>query len=1710
MKTTSRYWILLFLSFWTIICQGQLFISEIQASNIHTIFGPRGNYLEWVEIYNSGNQAVDLSGYYLSDNPGNPGYSRIKYGPVIGGGSTGIVWLGHDGYKISEEIKLDMKGGVICLASPEGQLLDVVNYNQQYLDISYGRTMDDFSVWAYYVEPTPGKANTTTCTKDTILPGLVSFSAEGGIFDGPLTLELSKGSSVGTIRYTDDGSWPTRASKEYDLPIHITETAIIRARLFEENKLPGKVNTHTFILDAIRNLPIVSLTTDRENFFGPNDGLYVEGNNGLTGYCLDFPVNWNNDWERPVNFEYFSKDGVQEINQLVGSKIHGGCSRMFAYKSLALIARNKYGDNSLNHPFFSSKESDEFKSIVLRNSGNDATSTLLRDGFMQSLVQDRMDVDMVAYEPAVVFINGRYWGIQNIREKINEHYPASNYNLDSEKIDMLEKLHYLDGEVVSGTVTHYADLMDFVINNDLNIAENFEYVSTQMDINEYLNYFISHIYLQNEDWPHNNIKYWRPQTEGGKWRWILYDTDFGWGLNPRTGNCMEWATRDHGSTRLFRELLESETFRNEFIQRMAGHINTTFDPERVTAVFDSIMGLTENEMILHRERWGKPDLDKYQLQTEHVMPDFTRDRPDLVRDQVKNKFGLSGMYTLSCRVKDPSMGSVKASEVPLPLNFTGTYYKDVPVRLVAIPQSGYAFSHWEGASDSDRENIYFTSSQDAVLTAVFKMDTRVEGVYLNEVCASNKSNIPDDFGQQEDWIEVYNNNDFDVNLAGLFLSDSAGYKTQYQIPYGFPELTTVKAKSYVLIWCDNDSRQGPLHTNFKLKKEGERISLVQKIGSALTVLDSVNYTSLPSDLSYAKLEDRGPRVFMYPTPNASNSPVDAKEVLINEYLTRNSCSISDESGELDDWIEIYNPTSDTMDLAGLYFTDNLGDPLKHRIPPGSPATKIAPHSFKVLWSDNQPEQGPLHLGFKLDSRHEQIGIYQLGNGYLDSLTYDKKNGDVVYGRYPDGMGHMQLVTPSPLAPNERQFHQNLFINEYMASNTSFLSDEFGEFNDWIEIYNANDFPVDIGGMFLTDSLADPTMHPIPTCKADSTTIPAKAYLVLWADKQEEQGVLHLDFKLDADGEEIGLIAPGGKEYIDSLSYSDLSSGLSGGRFPDGGACRQILCSTPMAENVLRQSAPLYLSEIVASGNEMSTDNSGEFDDWIEIYNGNEFAVNIGGYYITDSIGDMTKYRIPADQPDSTTIAPGGNLILWADKQPEQGIRHLDFRLSGSGEQLALVNPEGTEYIDSVSFPNQYKHFSYSRMSSTGAWKFLPPTHAGINLLPEIDGIIINEFSASNTSFEDANGNCSDWIELHNTNEFPVNIGGLYISDSTGHPSKYRIPSHSPGLTTIEAKGYYLLFADNKEVDEINHVNFKLSRAGEELVLVHYDQETILDSVCYSEQHRNSSLSWLADRNLWYSINPTPGESNVLPDFSDLVINEIMGYNKTTYNDGNSEYDDWIELYNGGGEPINIGGLFMSDSINAPFLHRISSEHPDSTTIPPGGYKIFWADNTEEQGILHLGFKISKTGETIGLYDFTGEVIDTVSYPFISPNLSWSRTLDGDINWNICESPTPMMTNLISSTEEEFDAENDFTMYPNPATERVYFKVALEEPGELTLEVIDGSGNLVAIIQQVYRRSGSVQLEWDGSDMAGNRLHPGLYFCRIRTTGLVEIRKLILL
>ncbi len=864
------------------------------------------------------------------------------------------------------------------------------------------------------------------------------------------------------------------------------------------------------------------------------------------------------------------------------------------------------------------------------------------------------------------------------------------------------------------------------------------------------------------------------------------------------------------------------------------------------------------------------------------------------------------------------------------------------------------------------------------------------------------------------------------------------------------------------------------------------------------IIDSLSYYNEYSDVPHGRFPDGSSNIqYVSASPGSENRINQIEGLFINEFLASNLTTAIDEYGELDDWIEIYNGNDYPVDLGGIFLTDSLEDPMKYRIPLNNPdSTTIPANGCLLLWADGQEQQGVLHLGFKLDSKSEQIGVYQMGAGIIDSLSYRVEHPDTPKGRLPDGTGELQYVSATPGHLNQVQQLEGIYINEFMARNVTSIKDEFGEFDDWIEIRNGNNYPVDLGGIFITDSLGQPTKHRIPMSAPDSTIIPAGGFLVLWADDQKEQGVLHLDFSLSGEGEQIGLVQADGKQFIDTLTYAAFNADQAFGLLDGEEGLFQIVSASPGLPNYLEPSENLYITEIVASGNERHMDQYGEYDDWIEIYNDNDFKIDLGGFYLTDSMDYLQKFRIPSNVPDSTSIEPGGHLVFWADNQPDQGVRHLGFRLGGEGEFLALTGIDGVEIIDSVSFPNQFKHFSYSREANLGDWKYFPPTFCERNLAPLLSGLFINEFMTSNRTIPDDSGEFEDWIEIYNANSYGVDVGGLYVTDSLGAPTKFRIPSHTPSMTTINPNGYLLLFADDQKNQGIHHLNFKLSREGEQIALIHYDERTVIDSLSYTEQFSNASSSRFRDEGLWLSIPPSPGAENICPDLSNLVINEVMGNNKTAVEDDHGEFDSWMELYNKGDTPIDIGGLFLSDSMANPYKFRVSTEYSDSTTIDPYAYLTLWADNTEAQGIRHLGFKIAKTGEEIGVFDYRGRLVDSITYPFISPNLSWGRSPDGYDAWTKFLQPTPSESNMITLVLEE---EQDFTglrIYPNPVLESAIFEIPVDKPGRILIEIVDSHGSLISILQAISAEVGTEKITWDVKDAGGNHLLPGLYVFRV--------------
>lgn len=599
-------------------------------------------------------------------------------------------------------------------------------------------------------------------------------------------------------------------------------------------------------------------------------------------------------------------------------------------------------------------------------------------------------------------------------------------------------------------------------------------------------------------------------------------------------------------------------------------------------------------------------------------------------------------------------------------------------------------------------------------------DYLMAGIFINELMtANNKAPFyyPDGSGEGFDWVELYNARDEEIDVSGMYLADEADdLKPENQLP----ENTIIPSGGYLVVVCSGNTSytDSVIYIDMRLSanQDGDNnVFIYDPLGRLLDQSEAFGYESgigsdghgLDDDKSFGRYPDGDTtwQVFTVPTPGTENyvpPPVIEEEVYINELMCDNEDFVQDEYGEYDDWFEIYNPGSETIDIGGWYVTDNLNDVKSYQIPDTDPSlTTIPAGGYIVLWADDQPVQGVLHLGFKLSSSGEAIGISRSGIIFADSLEYgntgvvDAPPANESAGRYPDGSENWQIFdTPTPGASNQEitPEYPIIFINEFMPDNETIIADEHGEYDDWIELFNPNTDPVNVGGWYLSDNSANPAQWQIPITEPAATTIPPEGFLLLWADEQPGQGVLHLDFRLSSNGESI-ILSGNGTDLIDSVDFGPSGqivsppADQSGGRKSDGESFWVIFENpSPGTPNIYVPpvTGQVYINEFMASNDTFIADQAGEYDDWIELYNSSLDPVNIGGWYITDDLGEIQKWQIPATEPDITTIPPGGFLIIWADEQMEQGVLHVDIKLSGNGESIG-ISADGIQFVDALDY-----------------------------------------------------------------------------------------------------------------------------------------------------------------------------------------------------------------------------------------------------------------------------------------------------------------------------------------------------------------------------------------------------------------------------------------
>lgn len=422
--------------------------------------------------------------------------------------------------------------------------------------------------------------------------------------------------------------------------------------------------------------------------------------------------------------------------------------------------------------------------------------------------------------------------------------------------------------------------------------------------------------------------------------------------------------------------------------------------------------------------------------------------------------------------------------------------------------------------------------------------------------ASNNYTISDENGEFDDWVELYNPTDDDIDLAGSFMSDDLADLMDWQIPFGSPELTTIEAGGFLLFWADNDTLQGANHLGFTLSGGGEQIALTLPNGEI--IVDAFQFFTQENDISYGRIADGDPdfQFFNIPTPNATNVDVQPEpmDLHINEIQAVNNSTHFDGSMEYDPWIELYNPNDEQVNLANYTLVYNNGES-EYVFPADAPsATVIESNDFKVIWCDNQDFQGPKHTNFFLANSGSLELIANDGVTSVEMRTYSNLQADESTGSEVDGGDdYVTFSVPTPDVTNSIVFIQPepLFINEVMSSNLTDTLDNFQESEDWIEIYNPNNYPVDLSGYHLSDNYGGDT-YEIPSTYPDSVTVPANGFLLFWADNDDEQGVRHTNFKFSSDGDDAVILAPDSFTIADFKILPLIATDDSYGRQTDGG------------------------------------------------------------------------------------------------------------------------------------------------------------------------------------------------------------------------------------------------------------------------------------------------------------------------------------------------------------------------------------------------------------------------------------------------------------------------------------------------------------------------------------------------------------------------------
>ena len=701
--------------------QGKLHINELMQSNVDFLMLDHDFPDSWVELYNGSNQTLNIGQYRIGvSNVFSEAFLLSASELSIEPGKYVILYCDKTTDKpLHYNFNLEAGKGSLFLFDEAGQAIDSIFYPKMPApNVAYGRITDGNDEWQYELTPTPEASNNSEGSEEVLPEPL--FSVEGHLMTGEaetVTITMPEGVPEDTHIYlTTDGSEPTWSSvNDTQFTINVDKSMVIRAKLLSNQMLPARSTTHSYIFHPRETkLPIVCIATDDPFLFSSEEGI-------LSNDSTDGMPNYEYDWRRPANFEYFNtQNGETVFNQCGEMAVGGNYSRTMPQKSLKCYAKNRFGKKNFKGSFWRDKpEVTKVKSFMLRNGGTNCKTGRIQDAVLQKFFGTNIDeIDWMAYEPVIVYINGVYKGVYGFRERSNEDNVASNHDIDDEEVEMADANEF----VYPKKKTSFYDFYTLYHQNDVSYKE----MAAAMNTENFMNVFIGECYASNTDYPHHNVKMWKQNGVGYKWNWILYDLDcviardaswnmFKYMLGTDNPDDAEY-TSSHVqkvvlSRCLYEKMMSFPEFRNRFLATYATYLGDFLRPDIckpiIMEMYDEIVDEIAPTFAAYN---NMSTLGKFQSRINRLLA-YVNDRPSIVYQQMADYFSLGDVIPVCILNNEDDSRSISVCDTPLRTGmFKGAWFTQFPLSIEVTNDASAAWVMFVTHADgSESTHVYDTA-----------------------------------------------------------------------------------------------------------------------------------------------------------------------------------------------------------------------------------------------------------------------------------------------------------------------------------------------------------------------------------------------------------------------------------------------------------------------------------------------------------------------------------------------------------------------------------------------------------------------------------------------------------------------------------------------------------------------------------------------------------------------------------------------------------------------------------------------------------------------------------------------------------------------------------------------------------------------------------------------------------------------------------------